>query len=579
MYALWGFVITIFITILSCLNFHHVENSLTYTGSNESFNYEYDPSIPVFGCSEDFLSKKGGDSIQDATYKRYRKLKPKHKLTFDEFCYPSSYKIQPQQEFAGEYMAPGSSKKEILIFHKIGAGKTCLSIQIGRKWIRHGKPLFVMPASLIPGFRNELRSGCADDDFLTYDERAELADVKPGGIEYRSIIERSDARINKTFQIYSYNKFATDGKQLRAPIIIIDEVQNINNTSGVFYQSLIEWIEHHKHASVVCMSGTPLFDHPGEINGLARLLRVEGKANEIIPADIPKLFKGKVSYYAGAPAYTFPTTYIKVKKCEMSQFQKKWYQSEVEAEMKSAGIRLRSITNDFYIKSRQRSNIVYPLGLTSAAGMDALTPALIRSSLATYSTKFAALIKKLNSGKLSFVYTGFTGSGGIAALTKCLRALGWSDFFESGPGRRRFVVWSGDESAREKDLIRATFNSPTNDNASKIQIVIGSPSIKEGVSLMRVRQVHVLESYWNHSRLEQVFGRAVRYCSHKVLPKEDRDVTIYIYASVASEHIKKNPTPLDSIDLYMLQIADEKRDMIAPYVNALIDVAVDKHLW
>ena len=514
----------------------------------------------------------GGVDLQKDTLKKFKNLKVKKRPTFEEFCFPKSFSLQNQQIFAGEYMKP-PGPKTLMIFHRIGAGKTCLSIQIGEKWKGKGKPLYIMPASLIPGFRNELRSKCAGDNYLTDDERLELLEVVPGGVEYKDIINRSDERIDQSYQILSYNKFATASK-IQAPLIVIDEVQNINNPTGVYYKSVLTWIENNPRASVVIMSGTPIFDDAAEIYGLAKLLRIDSEV--INPTTIPRLFAGKVSYYAGAPSYTFPEATIRIQKCKMSKHQRRWYTSEVEAEMVRQNIRLKTIANDFYIKSRQRSNIVYPNGLTGDAGLTALTATMIRNNLNVYSTKYAHLITKLKKNKLSFVYSGFTGEGGIAAITKCLRASGWSDYFEAGPGKRRYVVWSGDQTAREKDLIRATFNSRANDNASQIQVVIGSPSIKEGVSLLRVRQVHVMETYWNHSRLAQVYGRAVRYCSHKTLSTEDRNVMIYIYAATDGS---KELSPLHSIDLYMLDIADKKREETDPIVRALIDVAVDKALW
>ena len=56
------------------------------------------------------------------------------------------------------------------------------------------------------------------------------------------------------------------------------------------------------------------------------------------------------------------------------------------------------------------------------------------------------------------------------------------------------------------------------------------PAIKEGVSLLRVKYVHIIEPYWNLSRLEQVIGRAVRFCSHKDVEEDKRIVKVYIYS-------------------------------------------------
>ena len=53
----------------------------------------------------------------------------------------------------------------------------------------------------------------------------------------------------------------------------------------------------------------------------------------------------------------------------------------------------------------------------------------------------------------------------------------------------------------------------------------------EGISLTGVRQVHILEPYWNYVRIDQVFGRAIRMNSHSVLNPDDRTVEQYLYIS------------------------------------------------
>ena len=244
---------------------------------------------------------------------------------------------------------------------------------------------------------------------------------------------------------------------------------------------------------------------------------------------------------------------------------------------------LMEVANDFYIKSRQRSNVVYPSGLVGTLGINKMTHAHLTQNLATYSAKLALLMPKLAKNNLSFIYSGFTGYGGIRFIIHVLEAHGYKDYFKEGPGKHRYAIWSGDQTSRTKDIIRATYNSPSNDNAEHLQIVVGSPSIKEGVTLLRTRQVHVLEAYWNHSRLEQIFGRAVRYCSHKSLPKADRTVTIYIYAGTTRTYtaaqLAHGVDPSNSIDLYMLTMADIKKAECERYLTAMIDCAVDKYLW
>lgn len=144
----------------------------------------------------------GLDEFQTDALKQYPELKIKKPLpTFEEFCYPKNYAVQKQQKFAAKYMKKSKSR-ELLVFHKIGAGKTCLAIQIGERFKSKGRILVIMPASLIPGFRNELRSDCAG--YITNKDRDKLKKFQPGSIEYKKIIAKSDEHIDEIWQIYSY---------------------------------------------------------------------------------------------------------------------------------------------------------------------------------------------------------------------------------------------------------------------------------------------------------------------------------------------------------------------------------------
>jgi hypothetical protein len=525
LYSAISFIITLILLLIGLLSGCEVNGG--GSGSSGSSGISGEVSSEVSGG-------RSIDKYQSRAISKYGRAKKK-KIPFDKFCNRTEFKIQPQQEFASDYVAGG---KSILVFHRIGAGKTCLSIQCGLKRLKHGKPMYVMPASLIPGFYSELET-CGDLD---------------------------PDRVN----VYSYNKF-NEGKLPRASVLIIDEVQNISKKESVTYKKAMSYITKYPDTPVVLMSATPVFDKPEELVCIARLLRLEIPDALPSPAELRRIFAGSVSYYAGAPDYVYPEVNIKLQKCVMSAFQSRWYKADVAAEIGARGIKLSPAQNDFYINSRQRSNIVYPHGLKD--GLDELTPS------STYSAKFSMLAGRLSRGGLSFVYSSFTGAGGIAAICKYLDSAGFSDYAKSGSGRKRYVVWSGDQSLSEKDEIRKVFNSTENDNGSRIQVVVGSPSIKEGVSLLRVRKVHVMEAYWNHSRLEQIYGRAVRYCSHKSLPEDRRKVTIYIYCADTGDKKLAKTDPMRSIDYYMLSIADEKRIEAKPYVDALIDTAVDRYIY
>jgi len=483
----------------------------------------------------------GGYQLQDSVERKYGHLKSKKK-SFEEMCYPKSYTLQPQQIFVGDYVASLKKNKSLLVFHRIGAGKTCAGIQIAKHFVDAGKVLFVLPASLIPSLYAELATPCGDK------------------------IKRS--RID----VMSYNKFSTTPPRYTPSILIIDEVQNVYNKNGVFYNCLKEFIDKRPDMPVVIMSGTPIFDNINELHSIAGLLRIP--LEEIsIPA--MKAFEGHVSFFKGAPKETFPSVTIIEKRLNMSPFQAKWYRGEIEVEERSNGsLKQHAVTNDFYIMSRQKSNIVFPQGLTGPQGIEKLTARLIREDLHKYSAKFAFILKKLKKN-LSMIYTSFTNEYGILALKKILGVYGFKNFAEHGPGPKRYAIFSGEESRKYKERIRVAFNSEANDDASQLQIIIGSPAIKEGVSLYRLAYIFVLEAYWNYSRLEQIYGRGYRYCSHKRLPASQRKLSIYLLCSIAGNE----KSPLGSIDRFMLKVAAEKKRETDPYIKALIKVAVDKYLY
>ena len=66
------------------------------------------------------------------------------------------------------------------------------------------------------------------------------------------------------------------------------------------------------------------------------------------------------------------------------------------------------------------------------------------------------------------------------------------------------------------DLKMAT--NANNKNGSKVKVILISQAGSEGLDFKFIRQVHVLEPWYNMNRIEQIIGRAVRTCSHKDLP-------------------------------------------------------------
>jgi hypothetical protein len=93
----------------------------------------------------------------------------------------------------------------------------------------------------------------------------------------------------------------------------------------------------------------------------------------------------------------------------------------------------------------------------------------------------------------------------------------------------QYALWTGTESIAEREPILNAFNSDDNMYGQNCLILMITQSGAEGISLFNVRQVHIMEPYWNNVRIKQVIGRARRIRSHIKLPKEEQNVKVFQY--------------------------------------------------
>jgi hypothetical protein len=210
---------------------------------------------------------------------------------------------------------------------------------------------------------------------------------------------------------------------------------------------------------------------------------------------------------------------------------------------------------------------------------------LTKESLFSFSPKFVALLENLlnpeNVG-LQLIYSQFRTIEGIGIIKLILEANGFAEFklqrvkqsedtdensweIAENPadaGKPKFVLYTGTETAEEKEIIRNIYNSawefvPSNiairlremsDNnfmGEIIKIFMITSSGAEGINLRNTRFVHIVEPYWNMTRIEQVIGRARRICSHQDLPEELRTVQVFLYISTLSEEQKVSESNIE----------------------------------
>jgi len=134
----------------------------------------------------------------------------------------------------------------------------------------------------------------------------------------------------------------------------------------------------------------------------------------------------------------------------------------------------------------------------------------------------------------------------------------------------RYALITGDRrlSPNNDYEVKALTNSDNKDG-HKIKVILISRAGSEGTDFKFIRQVHILDPWFNMNRIEQIVGRAVRNFSHKDLPLLERNVEIYMHGTILSKNIE------EAADLYVYRLAEYKAVQIGKLTRVLKETAVD----
>ena len=172
---------------------------------------------------------------------------------------------------------------------------------------------------------------------------------------------------------------------------------------------------------------------------------------------------------------------------------------------------------------------------------------------------------------------GFTRAGTVRSLfkvapTEKIDALTYKTKKEQ-TGRfhpAKYVMITGDKGLSPdnvKDINMIT--DLNNKNGEQVKVVLISLAGSEGLDLKFIRQVHILDPWYNMNRIEQIIGRAVRTCSHKDLPFAKRNVEVYLYGSLLKDKRE------EATDLYVYRLAELKSVQIGNVSRVIKEIAVD----
>jgi len=175
------------------------------------------------------------------------------------------------------------------------------------------------------------------------------------------------------------------------------------------------------------------------------------------------------------------------------------------------------------------------------------------------------------------VFSNFVKMEGLEIFKIYLSYFGFSEQSKGGKDYLRYTEYHGeiDISVRKNNLL--AFNSKENIDGKKIRLILISPAGSEGINLKNVRQVHVMEPYWNEVRIQQLIGRAIRMCSHADLAMEERKVDIFRYHAVRPENSKLSYK--DSTDQEIYSLAMKKEILIDSFLQTIREAAIDCELF
>ena len=141
----------------------------------------------------------------------------------------------------------------------------------------------------------------------------------------------------------------------------------------------------------------------------------------------------------------------------------------------------------------------------------------------------------------------------------------------------KYIMITGDSavSGRNKKELKAC-TDPKNINGEVVKVVIISKAGSEGLDFKNIRQVHILEPWYNFNRTSQTIGRAIRNLSHCMLSYIKRNTQIFLYATeLFNDGYIQDHEEQESADLYIYRLAEQKGIKIGKITKILRRNAVD----
>jgi superfamily II DNA or RNA helicase len=408
-------------------------------------------------------------------------------------------------------------------------------------------------------------------------------------------------------------------------LVIIDEAHNIRNSEDEDgdikrrSKAFLKLAEETSGMVLVLLTATPMYDSEEEILFYMKLFALnekeslsnyrlngffdnKGEITSNSRKDILRKWAQRyISYVKGESPFTFPFRLTAPFIASPSETKKDFFGKIIKPGDRLKYIpltgcvpqgeqlkilKLQGISKeDVDAKNKQKAllaptNIVMPKKFSECFEVDThgqysykvehfLTP----ENLPNYSAKFVSILSYIeNSEGISIVFASLKGYG-IIPFAMALEEHGYNAVVmdpllktNSYTGKSKggyIMITSGDRQNLNEQMIRAS-KHPNNKNGEKIKVVLLTQTGAEGVDFKYIRNVHILEPWWNSSRIEQVIGRGLRTCSHQALPFEKQNCTIYY-------HILRREDHRETFDEYSYRTKIEQKSIRITKVKRILE--------
>jgi len=212
--------------------------------------------------------------------------------------------------------------------------------------------------------------------------------------------------------------------------------------------------------------------------------------------------------------------------------------------------------------------------------------------LVSHAPKIAKIVESIrNMIGISFVYSRYVKAGILPLAVALERSGGWCRVLadgtpapllkdNKGPYTNYYILLTSNDdlSPNFKGLINYATTFKNKEEArlgTKVKAILGSQVASEGLDLKCIRELHLLDGWYHLNRIEQIEGRGVRFCSHLLLEKAERNCLIYLHTLVLPKH---GDETYETADLYAYRLATRKALPIGKVTRVLKEHAWDCNL-